>query len=111
MTASSGRTPALHVLAHVAGAALLVNSVPHGVHGLSGREFPSPFADPPGVGLSSPRENVLWSGMNAVAGASLLLGVGRFRFGANLDTAATVAGGLLAAVGVSRYFAGVLAGR
>ncbi|ANC31819.1 hypothetical protein [Isoptericola dokdonensis] len=97
------------VVAHAAGAALLVNAVPHGVHALSGSSFPSPFADPPGVGPSTPTENLVWSGTNAVAGACLLLGVGRFRFGANLDTLVTVTAGLLAAYGISRHFTGVAA--
>jgi|GEM_PF-1786716 len=96
-----------HTVAHAAGAALLVNAVPHTVHGLSGEPFPSPFADPPGVGDSTPAENVVWGGLNAVAGGALLLGVGRFRPGANLGTAVTVAAGLAAAFGISRYFAAV----
>jgi hypothetical protein len=85
----------------------MVNAVPHGVHALAGDPFPSPFADPPGVGMSTPSENLVWSAANAVAGASLLLGVGRFRFGANLDTVVTVGTGLLAGYGISRHFAGV----
>lgn len=54
------------------GGALLVNAVPHGVSGLTGREFPTPFADPPGVGLSSPTLNIVWSAMN-LGGAALAL--------------------------------------
>lgn len=54
------------------GGALLANAIPHGVNGISGRPFPTPFADPPGVGLSDPWTNVAWSGVNAAAGALLL---------------------------------------
>jgi hypothetical protein len=38
---------------------LLTNVVPHFVHGISGDRFPTPFANPPGKGLSSPTLNVL----------------------------------------------------
>lgn len=92
------------VLAHAVGAALLVNAVPHTVHGVSGKEFPSPFAQPPGVGRSSPSSNIVWGGLNAAAGASLLFGVGSFHFGANRDTLLTGAAASLAAFGLARYF-------
>jgi len=32
----------------------LANVVPHFIHGVSGDSFPTPFANPPGKGLSSP---------------------------------------------------------
>ena len=54
------------------GAALLVNAVPHGVAAVQGRPFPSPFAQPAGVGMSPPAVNVAWSAMNAAAAALLL---------------------------------------
>lgn len=50
----------------------MINAVPHGVSGLQGRAFPSPFGDPPGVGASPPLVNVGWSGVNLVAGWLLL---------------------------------------
>ena len=40
------------------------NVVPHFVHGISGNKFPSPFAKPPGKGLSSPVVNMVWSLFN-----------------------------------------------
>jgi hypothetical protein len=46
----------------------LANFVPHFVHGISGDPFPTPFAKPPGKGLSSPTLNVLWAFLNLVAG-------------------------------------------
>ena len=48
------------------------NAVPHFVNGISGNYFPSPFADPPGIGLSSPLTNVLWGMLNIVMGYALL---------------------------------------
>ncbi|HEY2390652.1 MAG TPA: hypothetical protein VGK22_05725 [Candidatus Angelobacter sp.] len=44
------------------------NVVPHFVHGISGNRFPTPFAKPPGKGLSSPTVNVLWALFNLVIG-------------------------------------------
>jgi hypothetical protein len=46
----------------------LANVVPHFVHGISGDRFPTPFAHPPGKGLSSPTVNVLWALLNLVVG-------------------------------------------
>ncbi|BDV31046.1 nitroreductase family deazaflavin-dependent oxidoreductase [Microbacterium terricola] len=60
------------ILRAALGAALLVNAVPHGVSGVQGKPFPSPFGDPPGVGESSPTSNVAWSAVNAIAGAAAL---------------------------------------
>src|SRR6201994_491077 len=48
--------------------AFWANVVPHFVHGISGDKFPTPFAKPPGKGLSSPTVNVLWSLVNMAAG-------------------------------------------
>ncbi len=50
----------------------LANVVPHFVHGISGDPFPTPFASPPGKGLSSPTINVLWACFNLLAGYLLL---------------------------------------
>ena len=46
----------------------LTNVVPHFIHGISGDPFPSPFAHPPGKGLSSPLVNTWWSLLNLVIG-------------------------------------------
>ena len=47
------------------------NFVPHFVNGISGHPFPTPFAKPPGKGLSSPFFNVIWSLANLVIGGML----------------------------------------
>jgi hypothetical protein len=52
--------------------AFLANVVPHFVHGISGDRFPTPFAKPPGRGLSSPTVNVVWAWINLVIGYVLL---------------------------------------
>ena len=48
--------------------AFLANVVPHFVHGISGGRFPTPFAKPPGKGLSSPIVNTLWALLNLPIG-------------------------------------------
>ena len=48
--------------------AFLANVVPHFFHGISGDRFPTPFAHPPGRGLSSPTVNVMWAWVNLVVG-------------------------------------------
>ncbi len=53
-------------------AALLTNALPHFLHGISGDRFPTPFAKPPGQGLSSALTNVLWGLFNLFAGLFLL---------------------------------------
>jgi hypothetical protein len=55
--------------------AFLANVVPHFFHGISGDRFPTPFAKPPGRGLSSPTVNVAWAWVNLIVGY-LLLGAG-----------------------------------
>jgi len=48
--------------------AFLANLVPHFVMGICGNKFPTPFAKPPGKGLSSPTVNVVWALVNLIVG-------------------------------------------
>ena len=57
-----------HYIACFFAGAFLTNVVPHFVHGVSGDRFPTPFAHPPGRGLSSALVNVLWALFNLVVG-------------------------------------------
>ncbi len=50
----------------------LCNSIPHLTCGLRGESFPTPFAKPRGVGLSSPLLNFFWGCFNLVVGISLV---------------------------------------
>jgi hypothetical protein len=61
----------------------LANVVPHFVHGISGDRFPTPFARPPGKGLSSPTVNVVWALLNGVVGY-ILFQVGKVSSGDHL---------------------------
>ena len=45
---------------------------------ISGSPFQSPFASPPGEGLSSSMVNVLWGMFNLIVGYVLVLRIGRF---------------------------------
>lgn len=82
-----------------AAGALLVNAVPHGVKGITGQSFPSPFATPPGVGLSGPVPNVLWSAANLAGGSWLRRGVSN-----PVERCALVLGAVGAAAGLAAYF-------
>jgi hypothetical protein len=63
----------LHDLRCFFGAAFLTNAVPHFVAGVMGRPFQSPFAKPPGQGLSSSSVNVIWGFFNLVVAWVLLM--------------------------------------
>jgi len=69
----------------------LANVVPHFVHGISGDPFPTPFAHPPGKGLSSPIVNVVWALVNLIVGYALFR-VGNVSSGGNLALAVFFAG-------------------
>ncbi|OWK36558.1 hypothetical protein [Fimbriiglobus ruber] len=67
-----------HYVSYFFGGWFLVNAIPHFVTGVTGHPFQSPFATPPGEGLSPAWVNVLWGSAN-FAIAYLLIGrVGNF---------------------------------
>ena len=72
-----------HYLACFFAGCFLTNVVPHLVHGISGDRFPTPFAKPPGKGLSSPTVNVVWALFNMVVGY-ILFQVGKVAGGERL---------------------------
>lgn len=98
-------------VAYFFGGAFLVNAVPHFVSGVCGRAFPSPFASPPGKGLSSPMVNVLWGTLNFVIGYLLVCRVGEFHIRYTLDVFVLGAGGLLMALMLSRTFGRLYGGK
>ena len=63
----------LHLVSYFFGGIFLTNAVPHFVSGIMGQPFQSPFATPPGKGLSSSTVNLLWGFFNAVAGYLLVV--------------------------------------
>jgi hypothetical protein len=68
----------LHEVSYLFGRAFLANAVPHFVSGVMGQPFQSPFAKPPGKGLSSSTINVLWGFANFVIAYLLIARVGNF---------------------------------
>ncbi len=68
----------LHFVSWFFGGAFLANAVPHFVSGVRGESFQSPFAKPPGKGLSSSTVNVLWGLVNLAVGYALICHVGEF---------------------------------
>ena len=67
-----------HYVAYFFGGAFLANFIPHFVNGVSGSPFQSPFASPPGQGLSSSTVNVAWGLFNIAIAYLLVLRVGKF---------------------------------
>jgi hypothetical protein len=82
----------------------LANVVPHFVHGISGDRFPTPFAHPPGKGLSSPTVNVLWALLNVVFGY-VLFRIGKVAGGGTFALVAFFAGIVVISVMSSVVFA------
>ena len=94
----------LYALSYFFGGIFLANAVPHFVSGVTGRPFQSPFAKPPGVGLSSPTVNVLWGFFNAVVGYLLICRVGDFGLRHTGDVLAAGVGAVLISVFSARHF-------
>ncbi len=86
------------------GGAFLANAVPHFVSGVMGKPFQSPFAKPPGQGLSSSTVNVLWGSLNLVVGYILVCRVGDFDLRTTSDVTALGLGILLMGLFLARRF-------
>jgi hypothetical protein len=67
-----------HYVSYFFAGAFLANTVPHLTNGVSGRPFQSPFAKPPGQGLSSSTINVVWGFFNLAVAYLLIFHVGSF---------------------------------
>jgi hypothetical protein len=96
--------PWLVFISYFFGGAFLANAIPHFVSGMMGRAFQSPFAKPPGQGLSSSSVNVLWGFLNIVVGYVLVCRVGDFTFRDTGDVSALGSGTLAMALLLSRQF-------
>jgi hypothetical protein len=82
----------------------LANVVPHFVKGVCGDRFPTPFAKPPGKGLSSPTVNVAWALANLAVGY-LLFHVGKVAGGDDLALLIFFAGAAAISFFASQRFA------
>src|ERR1700694_4706708 len=94
----------LYLVSYFFGGVFLANAVPHFVSGMMGRPFQSPFAKPPGKGLSSSTINVLWGFFNAVIGYLLVLRVGPFDVRSTSNVLVLAVGALLISLLSARHF-------
>ena len=94
------------LVAYFFGGVLLTNAVPHLVSGLTGRAFQSPFAKPPGQGLSSSRVNFFWGFANLVIGWVLVARVGAFDWRNAWHVAALGVGSLAMGAFCAHHFGG-----
>jgi hypothetical protein len=94
----------LHALSYFFGGVFLANAVPHFVSGTMGRPFQSPFAKPPGKGLSSSTVNVLWGFLNFFLAYLLLLRVGQFDLRSIPNIIPLAAGALVISLHAARHF-------
>jgi hypothetical protein len=94
----------IHYFSYFGGGLFLVNAIPHFVSGVMGRPFQSPFAKPPGEGLSSSTVNVLWGAFNFMVAYLLIFRVGAFDIRSTADVLAVGLGALGIAVITARGF-------
>jgi len=94
----------LSLVSYFFGGVFLGNAIPHFVAGTLGRPFQSPFAKPPGKGLSSSTVNVLWGFSNAIIGYLLVVHVGDFRLRSWSHILAVGLGVLLISMNAARHF-------
>src|SRR6202046_2702485 len=93
-----------HYVAYFFGGAVLANAIPHLVNGVSGSPFQSPFASPPGEGLSSSTVNVLWGLFNLAVGYVLVCRVGTFELRRTPHVLVLAAGILVMSIMGARAF-------
>lgn len=94
----------LHCISYFFGGCFLSNAIPHFVSGVTGRPFQSPFAKPPGQGLSSSTVNVLWGVFNLAVAYALICQVGEFRLRNAIHVAVLGLGFLLMGLIGARQF-------
>lgn len=94
----------LHFVSYLFGGFFLCNAIPHFVSGVTGRPFQSPFAKPPGEGLSSSIINVLWGFFNLAIAYLLLCRVGDFSLRSTVHAIAVGAGFLVMGLICARHF-------
>jgi hypothetical protein len=93
-----------HDLAYFFGGAFLANALPHLGNGISGHAFQSPFATPPGVGLSSSTVNVLWGLLNLAVSYLLVCRTGSFQLRTTRHVLVFGAGILIMSLMLARAF-------
>lgn len=94
----------LHDLSYFFGGIFLANAIPHFVSGTMGRPFQSPFAHPPGQGLSSSTVNVIWGFVNFVLAYLLIVRAGDFDMHDAQSMIALGLGALLISLFAAKHF-------
>ena len=94
----------LHLLAYFFGGGFAINALPHLAAGTMGRRFPSPFASPPGEGLSPAVVNVLWGFANLLLAWLLVCRIGSFDIRQGGDVAPFALGVLALGLFAARHF-------
>ena len=94
----------IYYFSYFFGGVFLANAMPHLMSGMMGRSFQSPFAKPPGKGLSSSTVNVLWGSFNIGVGYLLIVRVGSFDLHSTGDVLAFELGAVLSALVLARSF-------
>ncbi len=94
----------LWLVSYFFGGVFAAIAIPHFLAGPMGRLFQSPFAKPPGKGLSSATVNVVWGFFNAVVGYLLVAHVGAFHPRAARHILAFGLGALLISIFSARHF-------
>lgn len=93
-----------HYVSYFFGGAFLANALPHLGAGVSGHAFQSPFAHPPGEGLSSSTVNVLWGMFNLAVAYVLVCRVGHFELRRTRHVLVLGAGALLMSLMAAHSF-------
>ena len=104
------KTRWFHDIAYFFGGVFLANTIPHLVSGISGSPFQSPFASPPGKGLSSSTVNVLWGMLNLAVAYLLVVRVGQFDLRRTRHAAVLGLGAFLIALRLAQHFGGLHGG-
>ena len=94
----------IHLVSYFFGGVFTANAIPHYVAGITGRSFQSPFASPPGKGLSSSRVNVLWGALNVIVAYLLVARVGDFHVRTTTHVLVFGLGALLISLQLARHF-------
>jgi hypothetical protein len=93
-----------HYVSYFFGGAFLANTIPHFVAGASGSPFQSPFASPPGEGLSSSTVNAAWGLLNLLVAYLLLVRVGKLELRRWSHFGVVAAGFALMSMMLARHF-------
>ena len=99
-----------HSVSYFFGGGFLANAWPYLGNGVCGNAFQSPFASPPGIGLSSSMVNVPWGLFNLSLGYLLVCRVGNFDLRKTRHALVLGAGILILSLSLTHHFGGLHAG-